>query len=86
MAHCSISAYFGDLDDSHRGDENDPRVVVIEVVPNEIRYWLAKSGSISRGVQEVVKTVRGEVSIPGEMRTIVAEEVGPPMTLPPHLC
>lgn len=70
-----ISAYFGDVDDSHRGDENDPRVVVIEVVPNEVRYWLAKSGSISRGVQEVVQTVRGEVSIPGELRTITAEEI-----------
>jgi len=70
-----ISAYFGDLDETHRGDENDPRVVVIEVVPNEVRYWLAKSGSISRGVQEVVKTVQGEVSIPGELRTITAEEI-----------
>ncbi|KAI9461321.1 hypothetical protein BJY52DRAFT_221542 [Lactarius psammicola] len=70
-----ISAYFGDVDDSHKGDENDPRVVVIEVVPNEIHYWLAKSGAISRGVQEVVKTVRGEVSIPGELRIITAEEI-----------
>jgi hypothetical protein len=81
VARFSISAYFGDVDDSHRGDENDPRVVVIEVVPNEVRYWLAKSGSISRGVQEVVQTVRGEVSIPGELRTITAEEVGWSMTV-----
>ena len=80
-AHFSISAYFGDLDETHRGDENDPRVVVIEVVPNEVRYWLSKSGGISRGVQEVVKTVRGEVSIPGELRTITAEEVGLPITM-----
>lgn len=70
-----ISAYFGDLDDSHKGDENDPRVAVIEVIPNEVRYWLAKSGGIARGVQEVVKTVRGEVSIPGELRTITTEEI-----------
>ena len=76
VARFSISAYFGDLDDSHRGDENDPRVAVIEVIPNEVRYWLAKSGGISRGIQEVVKTVQGEVSIPGELRTITAEEVG----------
>lgn len=77
----SISAYFGDLDDAHKGDENDPRVAVIEVVPNEIHYWLAKSGGIARGVQEVVKTVRGEVSIPGELRTITTEEVGLPMAV-----
>jgi len=63
-------------DGSHRGDENDPRVCIIEVVPKEIRYWLSTSGSLSRGVQEVVKTVKGEVAIPGEMRTITAEEVG----------
>ena len=60
---------------------NDPRVVVIEVVPNEVRYWLSKSGSISRGIQEVAQTVRGEVSVPGELRTITAEEVGLPMAV-----
>ena len=81
LAHLSISAYFGDLDEAHKGDENDPRVVVIEVIPNEVRYWLAKSGGISRGVQEVVKTIQGEVSIPGELRTITAEEVGLPMVV-----
>ncbi|KAH9054274.1 hypothetical protein EDB87DRAFT_1689421 [Lactarius vividus] len=71
----AFSPYFGDVDDTHKGDENDPRVVVIEVVPNEVRYWLAKSGGISRGVQEIVQGVRGEVSIPGELRTITAEEI-----------
>ncbi len=81
VARFSISAYFGDLDDSHKGDENDPRVVVIEVVPKEVHYWLAKSGGISRGVQEVVKTAQGEISIPGELRTITAEEVGLPMAV-----
>ncbi|KAH9002588.1 hypothetical protein EDB86DRAFT_3063161 [Lactarius hatsudake] len=75
-----ISAYF-DVDDTHKGDENDPRVVVIEVVPNEIRYWLAKSGEVSRDVQGVVKGVRGEVSIPGELRTITEKEVGLPMVV-----
>ncbi|KAH9080536.1 hypothetical protein EDB83DRAFT_2339971 [Lactarius deliciosus] len=76
-----ISAYFGDVDDTHKGDENDPRVVVIEVVPNEVRYWLAKSGGTSSGVQEVVKDVRGEVSILGELRTITEKEVGLPMVV-----
>jgi hypothetical protein len=86
LACFSISAYFGDLDDSHRGDENDPRVVVIEIVPNEVRYWLANSGGISQSVQEVIKSVRGEVSIPGELRTITPEEVGLPMTLSSFFC
>lgn len=72
----SISAYFGDLGDGiHKGDENDPRVVIIEVVPDEVRYWLATSGAISRGVQEVAQAARGKVAVPGELRTITKEEV-----------
>jgi hypothetical protein len=27
-------------DGVHTGDENDPRVSVIEVIPKEIQYWL----------------------------------------------
>ena len=41
-ARFSISAYFGDLDETHRGDENDPRVVVIEVVLNEFAIGLLR--------------------------------------------
>ncbi|KAI0254138.1 hypothetical protein BJV78DRAFT_1280522 [Lactifluus subvellereus] len=71
-----ISAYFGDLGDGiHKGDENDPRVVVIEVVPDEVRYWLATSGAVSRGVQEIAQAAQGKVAIPGELRTITKEEI-----------
>jgi hypothetical protein len=70
----SIGSYFGDLGDGvHKGDEDDPRVAVIEVVPDEIRYWLASSLPVS--AQEVVSTVRGKVTVPGELRTITKEEV-----------
>ncbi|KAH9998467.1 hypothetical protein BJV74DRAFT_883157 [Russula compacta] len=72
----SIAAYFGDLGDGiHKGDENDPRVAAIEVVPDEVRYWLATSGSISRGVQEIASAAQGKVTVPGELRTITKEEV-----------
>ena len=72
----SISAYFGDLGDGiHKGDENDPRVVIIEVVPDEVHYWLATTGAISRGVQEIAQAAQGKVAIPGELRTITKEEV-----------
>lgn len=72
----SIASYFGDLGDGvHKGDENDPRVAVIEVVPDEVRYWLATSGSISRGVQEIASAAQGKIAIPGELRTITKEEV-----------
>ncbi len=29
-----------------RGDANDPRVALIEVIPEEIEYWLSKHGVI----------------------------------------
>jgi hypothetical protein len=70
----SIGSYFGDLGDGiHKGDETDPRVAVIEVIPDEIRYWLASSLPVS--VQEVASTVQGKVTVPGELRTITHEEV-----------
>jgi hypothetical protein len=70
----SIGSYFGDLGDGiHKGDETDPRVAVIEVIPDEIRYWLASSFPVS--VQEVASTVQGKVTVPGELRTITNEEV-----------
>lgn len=48
-------------------------MAVIEVVPDEIRYWLASSLPVS--AQEVVSTVQGKVTVPGELRTITKEEV-----------
>jgi len=70
----SIGSYFGDLGDGiHKGDENDPRVALIEVVPDEIRYWLASSLPVS--AQEVASTVQGKVTVPGELRTVTNEEV-----------
>ena len=78
----SIAPYFGDLGDGvHKGDENDPRVAAIEVVPDEVRYWLAK-GPISRGVQEIASAVQGNVAAPGELRTITKQEVSIPQTQP----
>jgi len=71
-----IASYFGDLGDGiHKGDENDPRVAAIEVIPDEVRYWLATSGTISRGVQEIAAAARGTVTIPGELRTITKDEI-----------
>lgn len=79
----SIAPYFGDLGDGvHKGDENDPRVAAIEVFPDEVRYWLATSGPISRGVQEIASAVKGEVTIPGELRTITKQEVSISQTQP----
>lgn len=74
---CSIAGYFGDLGDGvHKGDEDDPRVTVIEVVPDEIHYFLATEGTIRRAVSEAVGAITGDVATPGELRTISKSEVG----------
>lgn len=72
----SVAAYFGDLKDGiHKGDENDPRVSIIKVIPEEIRYFTATKGAIGRNVGAMVGAVTGHVSVPGELRTISKNEV-----------
>ncbi|KAF7361934.1 hypothetical protein MVEN_00538400 [Mycena venus] len=74
--HSSMSAYFGDLKDGvHHGSADDPRVSVIEVVPQEIRYWVATKGSIARAADAAISKVTGNASAPGEMRTITQAEI-----------
>lgn len=72
----SVAAYFGDLKDGvHKGDENDPRVSLIEVVPEEIRYWMPTKGTIGRALETGVGAMTGRVAAPGELRTITEAEV-----------
>ncbi|KAG6831568.1 hypothetical protein H0H87_004787 [Tephrocybe sp. NHM501043] len=71
-----VSAYFGDLKDGvHKGDETDPRISVIEVVPDEIRYWIPHKGALGRAIDAGVGAITGKVSAPGEIRTITNAEV-----------
>ncbi|KAK2467885.1 hypothetical protein APHAL10511_000180 [Amanita phalloides] len=71
----STSAWFGDMkDDVHHGDANDPRVILIEVIPDEIRYWVATKGAARRAVESGIGSVTGKVSCPGEIRTITKRE------------
>ncbi|KDQ57465.1 hypothetical protein JAAARDRAFT_47435 [Jaapia argillacea MUCL 33604] len=71
-----ISGYFGDLGDGiHKGNEHDPRVSIIEVIPEEIRYWVATSGAVGRTLQVAVGAATGKGAAPGELRTITKEEI-----------
>ena len=71
-----MSAWFGDLGDGvHKGDENDPRVALIEVIPDEIRYWIATRGAVGRTIDIAVSAMTGKGAAPGELRTITKEEV-----------
>ncbi|KII92798.1 hypothetical protein PLICRDRAFT_103854 [Plicaturopsis crispa FD-325 SS-3] len=70
------AAYFGDLKDGvHKGDALDPRVSIIEVIPDEIRYWLATSGAVGRALGTAVNAATGKTSVPGEIRTISKAEI-----------
>jgi len=71
-----ISAYYSDLGDGiHTGKEDDPRVTIIEVIPDQIRYWVATSGSIGRAVNVAVGAVTGHGKAPGELRTLSNAEI-----------
>lgn len=77
------SAWFGDLKDGvHKGDSNDPRVSVIEVVPDEIRYWLPNKGRVGQALDIGVHALMGKVSSAGELRTISKQEVCPSVRVP----
>lgn len=72
----SVSAYFGDLKDgTHKGDQTDPRIAVIEVIPDEIRYWIPTKSVIGRAIDAGVGAMTGRTSAPGEIRTITKAEV-----------
>ena len=74
---CSTAAWFGDLGDGvHKGDHNDPRVAIIEVIPDEIRYWYATRSKVGQAVDIAVSAVSGRTAAPGELRTITKDEVG----------
>jgi len=71
-----IGAYFGDLKDGiHKGDEHDPRVAIIEIIPEEIRYWVSTHSALSRSINTAVSAAMGRVSVPGEVRTITNAEI-----------
>lgn len=72
----STGAWFGDLKDGiHKGDAMDPRVSVIEVIPDEIRYWYPTEGKIMRAIEIGVDALTGRVASPGELRTLTLKEV-----------
>ncbi|RPD54740.1 hypothetical protein L226DRAFT_523023 [Lentinus tigrinus ALCF2SS1-7] len=72
----ATAAWFGDLGDGvHKGDRNDPRVAIIEVVPDEIRYWYATHGKVGQAVDIAFSAMSGRTAVPGELRTITKDEI-----------
>ena len=48
---------------------------MIQVIPDEIRYWIATEGAIARAVGVALGAVIGKSHTPGELRTITKAEV-----------
>jgi len=72
----TTSAWFGDLQDGvHKGDANDPRISIIQVIPDEIRYWYSTKGKVGRAVEIGIDAMTGKTATPGELRTITKEEI-----------
>ncbi|KAF8894108.1 hypothetical protein BD779DRAFT_1505326 [Infundibulicybe gibba] len=71
-----ISSYFGDLKDGiHKGDRDDPRISIIQVIPDEIRYWFPTKGALGRAIDSGVGVITGRSSAPGQLRTITKSEI-----------
>ncbi|KAG1900630.1 uncharacterized protein F5891DRAFT_301885 [Suillus fuscotomentosus] len=71
-----LTGYFGDLKDGvHKGDKTDPRVAVIEVVPDEIKYWITNHSSAVRTTEVAYAAATGKATAPGQSRIISKEEV-----------
>jgi len=70
------ASYFGDLKDGiHKGDQNDPRISIIQVIPDEIRYWFPTKGALGRAIDSGVGAVTGRATVPGQLRTITKTEI-----------
>ncbi|CCO30915.1 Protein bli-3 [Rhizoctonia solani AG-1 IB] len=71
-----VSAWFGDLGDGvHKGNEEDPRVSLVDITPSEIRYWYSKRTKIGSAVEIAASAITGKVASPGELRTITPQEL-----------
>ncbi|BGP40786.1 hypothetical protein JCM10450v2_004788 [Rhodotorula kratochvilovae] len=72
----TIKSWFGDLKDGVRtGEPGDPRIAVIQVVPDEIRYWIKTRTSLGQTVEVLKGAVTGETAAPGYLRVISGSEL-----------
>jgi general stress protein 26 len=57
----SIKSWFGDLKDGVRtGEPGDPRIAVIQVVPDDIRYWVKTRTSLGQAAEVWKGAITGE--------------------------
>lgn len=54
---------------------HDPRVAVIEVQVDEVRYWLSTENALTKIVNLSAATITGRAAAPGELRWLSKDEV-----------
>jgi hypothetical protein len=57
------------------GGPEDPRMAVIEVVPDEIRHYHQERSGLGVLGEVVAATITGNTASPGSIRTITREEL-----------
>ncbi|CAO1624392.1 unnamed protein product [Parajaminaea phylloscopi] len=71
----SLEAWFDDKKDGvHTGDENDPRVSLIDVHPEEIRYF-STSGTLTFLKEVASAAFSGGVASPGQLVILDQDEI-----------
>ncbi|KAF8348215.1 hypothetical protein F5887DRAFT_1060370 [Amanita rubescens] len=70
-----VKKYWSSTMASIHGGVDDPRVALIEVIPDEIRYWIAAKGAVSRTIESGIGAMTGKVACPGEIRTLTEREI-----------
>ena len=71
----SLKAWFDDKKDGkHTGDHNDPRVVLLDVHPDEIRIFKA-DGKLSAWAQTAKAAISGHAASPGKLVIITSQEI-----------
>ncbi|PWY99936.1 hypothetical protein BCV70DRAFT_161455 [Testicularia cyperi] len=71
----ALKAWFDDKKDGkHTGDHDDPRVVLLDVHPQEIRYFEA-DGKISALAQTAKAAISGHAASPGKLIILSQQEI-----------
>ncbi|GJN91134.1 hypothetical protein Rhopal_004152-T1 [Rhodotorula paludigena] len=68
-----LGQWFGDLKDGvHTGEPGDPRIAVIEVVPDE---WIKTRTTLGQAAEVLKGAITGEAAAPGALRVISGSDL-----------
>ncbi|CAG7850661.1 SubName: Full=Related to BLI-3 blue-light-inducible Bli-3 protein {ECO:0000313/EMBL:CCA68312.1} [Serendipita indica DSM 11827] len=72
----TLSGYFADLQDGvHNSTPSDPRISIITVKTQSVRYWYSTQGAVSHALDTARAAVTGKLTVPGELYTLSSQEI-----------